>query len=176
MKPIERINQVVKLLSDNEEELIEYLKETQFDFSFFDKDVNPDIYKEVFYYDFRKPNAIIENEVIKQLLSYDFVTYLSYNIFPPGVRIDKHKDPDPGEEIYQLTQHHGPFSGNPIFRRLHFSLEDSPENCFMIFDDKKYVWKKGELQFFDVHNFTHEFYNNSNDFFSLLLIDVLVGE
>lgn len=176
MKPIERINQVAKLLAENEESLIQYLTETQFDFSFFDNKINPDIYKEVLYYDFRKPNSIIENNAIRELVSYDFVTYVSYNIFPPGTKVNKHKDPHPGEKIYQITQHHASFSGNPVFRRLHFPIEDSPKNCYMIFDNVEYTWKKGEVQFFDVHNFTHEFANNSDDLFSLLLIDVLVGE
>lgn len=176
MQPIERINKVLELLCENEESLIKYLTETEFSYSFFDNKVNPDIYKEVLYYDFLVPGIIIENETIKELISYDFVTYVSYNIFPPGVKVNDHKDPHPGEKIYQETQSHRKYFGNPDFRRLHFPIEDSPSDCVMIFNDEEYIWKKGEVQFFDVHNHIHRFYNNSKDFFSLLLIDVLTGE
>lgn len=167
-----RINSVLDLLKVQKESLIQYFTNKEFDLTSFSAHTN----KEILFYDFMIPGLEIDNETIKQILSYDYVTSINYTVFVPGVHLYKHIDPCPADENYQMMYLHKKFIGDPDYRRIHFPINDSTENCFMIFDNQKYSWKRGETQIFHVNKHAHEVFNQTEHRFHLLMVDVLVGK
>jgi len=169
---LDRINSVIKLLEDNKENLIEYFVNKEFNFSINNYHAN----KGLLFYDYMIPGLEIDNVIMKEITSRDCVTFINYSAFVPGVHLYRHQDPCPADANYQALHLHREFSGDPEYRRIHLPIMDSSDDCFMLFNGKKYTWKRGEIQIFDVHKYRHEVLNQSDQTFYLLMIDVLVGK
>lgn len=168
---LDRLNHVVNLLETNKEKLIQYFLDREFEFSVNNYHAN----KGLLFYDYMIPGLNIDNVVMREIASYNYVTFINYSAFVPGVHLYRHRDPCPADANYQALHLHREFSGDPEYRRVHLPIVDSDENCFMIYDGKRYTWKKGEIQIFDVNKYRHEVLNQSDKTFYLLMIDVLVG-
>jgi Aspartyl/Asparaginyl beta-hydroxylase len=171
---LQNLNHVVSLLKTNRDSLIEFFTTNSFPLEVLSggKDMSRDIY----YYDFLKPGIRINHPVLKEIVSYPYIIYLNYTIFVPNIHIYKHKDVLPTNKIYQERHLHREFYGDPTYLRIHFPVTDCGEDCFMIYNEVRCTWKRGEVYVYDVHNCYHEFWNNSDKAFAVLLIDVLTGK
>lgn len=171
---LEKLNHVVSLLENNRDSLIEFFTTNQFPLEYLE--AGRDMNKRIFYYDFLVPGLEIQHPILQELVVSDYVTYLNYTIFVPGIHIYKHKDVLPTNEIYQERHLHRKFYGDPTYLRLHLPVTDCGENCYMIYDGQRCTWKSGEVYVYDVHNCYHEFWNHSDEPFAVLLVDVLTGK
>lgn len=170
----EKLNQVVSLLQNNRDSLIEFFTTNEFPLKYLE--AGRDMSERIFYYDFLVPELKINHPVLQELSKSDYVTYLNYTILVPEIHIYKHKDVLPTNIIYQERHLHRKFEGDPTYLRIHFPVTDCGEDCYMIYDDQKCTWKSGEVYVYDVHNCYHEFWNNSDKPFAVLLVDVLTGK
>lgn len=170
---VKNLNHVVSLLKNNRDSLIEFFTTNEFPLEVLQggRDMN----KSIYYYDFLKPNLSIKNQVLKNIVTCSYVTYMNYTIFVPKIHIYKHRDVLPTNEIYEKRHLHRKFYGDPTYLRIHFPITDCGNDCFMIYDKLKCTWNRGEVYVYDVHNCEHEFWNNSDKPFAVLLIDVLTG-
>ena len=171
---LHKLNQVVSLLQSNRDSLIEFFTTNEFPLEYLES--GRDMSKRIFYYDFLSPKLETTHPVLQELSSSSNITYLNYTILIPGIHIYKHKDVLPTNEIYQERHLHRKFYGDPTYLRVHFPVTDCGEDCYMIYDGQKCTWKRGEVSVYDVHNCYHEFWNNSDKPFAVLLIDVLTGK
>jgi len=176
LKHWSRLDNIISLLEDNREMMLDYFLTNNFNYTNFNHEDNNHISDKVLYYDYRFPNVVIDNPIISQICSYNYVTYCSLTEFPPGLHIKEHLDPTPADKIYQETQSHYFFEGDQDYRRIHFSIQDSGDDCYMTYQNRKVTWKSGDCQVFDVYRNPHEFFNNTDKMFSLFLIDVIVGD
>jgi len=172
----ERLTNIISLLENNREDLLQYFYTKNFDYTNFDNQDNNHISDKVFYYDYRLPQTELDHPVISKICSYDYISYCSLTKFPANLHIKEHLDPRPSDQIYQETQSHYFFEGESEYRRIHFPLQDSGLNCYMIYDNQKITWKKGNCEVFDVANYPHEFFNETETSFALFLVDVILGE
>lgn len=172
----DRLNHVVSVLETHKKSLIEYFSTKDIQFSDNDYSANRYANKEVLYYDYLIPNLDIDHEILKEIASYSYVTFINYSAFLPGMHLFRHVDPSPADKNYQQLHLHREFFGDPDYRRVHLPIVDSTDDCYMIFDGEKYSWKRGEIQIFNVNKFRHEVFNQSDQTFYLLMIDVLVGK
>ena len=69
-----------------------------------------------------------------------------------------------------ITPHEGPFKG---FVRIHLGL-DTPQSddCYISVDNKKLIWKNGEILLFD-DTYTHYVKNNTNKKRIILFCDII---
>lgn len=169
-----RLNHVISLLKENKDLLIEFFTTNQFPLQHLED--GSDMNEKIFYYDFLVPGLKIQNPVLKELSESTYITYLNYTIFVPGTHIYKHKDVLPTNKIYQERHLHRKFEGDPTYLRIHFPVTDCGDDCYMIYNGQRCTWKSGEVYVYDVHNHYHEFWNNSDKIFTVLLIDVLTNE
>lgn len=169
---LDRLNHVINLLETNRENLIEYFLNKDFQFSVNKYHAN----KGLLFYDYMIPDLQIDNQIMKQISSFDYVTFINYSAFVSGVHLYRHTDPCPSDENYQRLHLHREFFGDPEYRRVHLPVMDSGDKCYMLYDRKKYTWERGKIQVFDVNKYPHEVINESEQTFYLLMIDVLVGK
>lgn len=169
---LDRLNHIVNLLETNKENLIEYFLNKEIEFSINNYHAN----KGLLFYDYMIPGMEIDNATMKEIASYDYVTFINYSAFVPGVHLYRHRDPCPADANYQALHLHREFSGDPEYRRVHLPIVDSTDDCFMVYDGEKHTWNRGEIKIFDVHKYRHEVLNQSDKTFYLLMIDVLVGK
>ena len=169
---LDRLNHVINLLEIHRENLIEYFLNTKFDFSVNHYHAN----KGLLFYDYLIPNLKIDNHVMKEIASYDYVTFINYSAFVSGVHLYRHRDPCPADANYQQLHLHREFFGDPEYRRVHLPIIDSTKDCYMIYDGKRYSWERGQIQVFDVNKYPHEVLNQSDQTFYMLMVDVLVGK
>lgn len=97
-------------------------------------------------------------ENIVNIFEKEEIIYSTYSIFSPGTILNPHRDPDVYPEKYKRIQ-------------LPLSIPH-PHHCFMIWDDKKVVWKEGHAQVYPVMDVTHEGYNLSQRPMEFIMIDV----
>jgi len=78
--------------------------------------------------------------------------------------------------IVPAGQHVTPHCDNsywgPEFFRVHIPLMNT--KAYFTYDDKKIVWKKGKIYFFDVRNVKHSADNYSNKDFEFIAIDIKI--
>lgn len=71
----------------------------------------------------------------------------------------------------QIPPHYGPFKG---VLRYHLALEtdkNNSEKCFIIINNKKYIWKAGEDLLFD-DTYLHNVSNNTDTTRVVLFLDI----
>tara|TARA_B100000575_G_scaffold22597_1_gene15474 strand:+ start:4429 stop:4926 length:498 start_codon:yes stop_codon:yes gene_type:complete len=100
---------------------------------------------------------IMTDEVVDILLK-DEIIFATFSTFESGTILNPHRDPD----VYPCR-----------YKRIQLPLRIPNRNhCFMIWDNKKILWKEGVAQVYPVMDVTHEGYNLSTKPMEFVMIDV----
>jgi len=101
--------------------------------------------------------SVIEDQRAKDILDQDEILVASIALFESGTKLGPHKDP--------------PVYGK-AYRRIQIPLYIPSDECYMIWDKKKIIWREGEPQVYDVMDYVHEGYNLSDDDMMFLFVDI----
>ena len=99
----------------------------------------------------------MEDQRAKDILNQEEILVASIALFESGTKLGPHKDP--------------PVYGK-AYRRIQIPLYIPSDECYMIWDNKKIIWKEGEPQVYDVMDHVHEGYNLSDDDMMFLFVDI----
>ena len=101
--------------------------------------------------------SVVKDQRAKDILNQEEILVASIALFEAGTKLGAHKDP--------------PVYGK-AYRRIQIPLYIPSDECYMIWDKKKIIWKEGEPQVYDVMDYVHEGYNLSDDDMMFLFVDI----
>ena len=100
----------------------------------------------------------IMTDEVADIFSKDEIIFATFSTFESGTILKPHRDPD----VYPCR-----------YKRIQLPLRIPNRNhCFMIWDNKKILWKEGVSQVYPVMDVTHEGYNLSTKPMEFVMIDV----
>jgi len=100
----------------------------------------------------------IMTEEVADIFLKDEIIFATFSTFESGTILNPHRDPD----VYPYR-----------YKRIQLPLRIPNRNhCFMIWDNKKILWKEGVAQVYPVMDVTHEGYNLSTKPMEFVMIDV----
>ena len=101
--------------------------------------------------------SVVKDPRAIEILDSDEILMAEVSVFESGTALGPHKDPPVYDKAY---------------RRIQIPLYIPSEECYMIWDKKKVIWKEGEPQVYDVMDYVHEGYNLSDDSMMFLFVDI----
>jgi len=100
----------------------------------------------------------IMTKEVADIFLKDEIIFATFSTFESGTILNPHRDPD----VYPCR-----------YKRIQLPLRIPNRNhCFMIWDNKKILWKEGVAQVYPVMDVTHEGYNLSTESMEFVMIDV----
>ena len=100
----------------------------------------------------------IMTDEVADIFLKDEIIFATFSTFESGTILNPHRDPD----VYPCR-----------YKRIQLPLRIPNRNhCFMIWDNKKILWKEGVAQVYPVMDVTHEGYNLSTKPMEFVMIDV----